>query len=284
MPLSEGRLPVEDRATQFSDAIYEVICAYDGVPVLMEEHLDRWERSAKGLRIEQRFDRQTRVEAIRELVRRSEGKRLAIYGQLSRGTAPRLHPFPKAAEPNEFWYARSIPMPKHEHYDYGLAAITQPDERWARCWIKTTSLLANCLAKQAAFEKGAIEAILYLEDGTVTEATAANVYAIKDGVIHTHPSNTRILTGIKRGLVLDIARKAGIEVREEAFHLDFLRAADEIFVTSTTLNAMPVTKLDEAIVGNGEVGPVSRLVGERVMEYIEAAVARGLQPADTGAG
>ena len=284
MPLSEGRLPVEDRATQFSDAIYEVIAAYDGVPVLMEEHLDRWERSAAGLRIESPYSRETREHAIRELVRLCGAPRIMIYGQLTRGTAKRAHPFPKGTPANEFWYVRPLPPPNEQKYREGAGAVTHPDERWARCWIKTTSLLPNCLAKQYALDSGAFEAVLYTDDGTVTECTAANLYAVSEGTIHTHPATARILAGIKRELILRLAREEGFPVREEPFDLELLRKADEVFVSSTTLNALPITTLDGKPVGDGKVGPVSVRIGEKIAAFIADKVSRSGAAAPSGAG
>ncbi len=282
MPLSEGRLPVEDRATQFSDAIYEVIAAYEGVPILMKEHLDRWERSAAGLQMESPYSRETREHAIHELVRLCGQPRIMIYGQLTRGTAKRAHPFPKGVPANEFWYVRPLPHPNEQKYREGAACVTHPDERWARCWIKTTSLLANCLAKQYALDHGAFEAVLYTEDGTVTECTAANAYAVRDGTIHTYPAKPRILAGIKRELILRLAREEGIPVKEEPFSLDFLRSADELFISSTTLNALPVTTLDGKPVGEGKVGPIAQRIGERIAAFIAETTSRSGAAAQPG--
>ncbi len=270
--LEGATLPLEDRATLFGDGIYEVIAAYQGVPILLKEHLDRWERSAEGLRIKLHYSRQEREDVIAQLIRNLPSDRAMIYGQLSRGVARRAHLFPSDPEPTEFWFVRELPPKKPEIYEKGVAAMTHPDERWARCWIKSTSLLANVLAKQAAKDAGAFEAILYREDQTVTEASVANFLAVKDGVIHTPPANGRILSGCKRGMVLRLAREHGIEVREEPFKLSMLPEIDEALLTSTTINAFPVTTIDHKPVGNGEVGPVSRKIRELVEEEIDRTV------------
>lgn len=270
MPISQGRVSVEDRSLLFGEGIYEVIAAYDGVPILLEEHLDRWERSAEGLRLKSPYSRETRYEVIAELLRLCGKSRATIYGQLGRGAARRAHSFPAHETPVEFWYARELPPYKQTMYTEGVATITQPDERWPRCWIKATSLLPNVLAKQAAIEAGAFEAILYNEKNIVTEGAVANFHVVKDGAVVTHPTDGRILGGCKRSMVLRLARENGIPVHEEKYSMDFMRDADEAFLTSTTINVLPVTSIDGKPVGTGKVGGV---VG-RLMELTEREVAR----------
>ena len=264
MPLADGQVSVEDRSLQFGDGIYEVIVAYNGMPVLMEEHLDRWDRSAAGLGIEQVHSRETRRSVIQELVRTLGTPRTMIYGQLSRGTAKRAHPFPKNASATEIWYVRELAPYPEKWYTEGVSIVTHVDERWSRCWIKATCLLPNVLAKQYAVDHGAFDSILVMENGNVTESSAGNAYAIKNGTLFTHPANGRILAGVKRGLTLDLARAHNIPVREEVFSLDFLRTADEIFVTSTTINILPVTRLDGHLVGTGRVGDLTKRLGALV--------------------
>ena len=277
MPLSEGRVPVEERSLQFADGIYEVIAAYNGVPVLLDEHLDRWERSAEALRLESPYDRQTRTEVVLELVKSAPHERLMIYGQLSRGFAPRMHQFPSNPEPLEYWYVRELPEPMCAKYPDGAAAVSCPDERWSRCWIKSTCLLPNVLAKQLATEKDAFEAILYREDGTVTEGSAANFYGVKDGVVRTHPDDGKILGGIKRQLIMQLAGEAGIPVSEKPLHKDELAGLEEAFLSSTTLNVLPVTAIDGKAVGDGKPGEISRkllaLVEEQIVKIRERGVA-----------
>lgn len=277
MPLEQGTVPIEDRSLLFGDGIYEVIASYDGVPILLQEHLDRWDRSAEGLRIPQIYSREQRLEVFHELLARIGTPNAMLYGQLSRGTGRRAHQFPKEAKPIEFWYSRALPdYPKHLHAD-GVGVFTHPDERWARCWIKSTSLLANCLAKQYAHERGGFEALLVNDQNIVTEGAVANFSCIKNGTIYTHPEDGRILGGCKRNMVLRLARKNGIEVREEKYTLDFLKTAEEAFLSSTTINVLPVTKLDGAPVGTGKVGPVTAklmaLVADEIRTTREAALA-----------
>lgn len=272
--LEKGTVSVEERGLLFGEGIYEVIAAYDGVPVLLAEHLDRWERSASGIRLDSPYTRAHREEVIAELIRRVDAPRASIYGQLSRGPAPRAHAFPATETPTELWFAKPLPLPDTAKYEQGVSAITHPDERWPKCWIKSTSLLPNVLAKQAAVDAGAFEAIQYREDGTVTEASIANFHMVKDGAIHTHPADGRILAGCKRAFVLAIAREIGITVHEHHYDLEFLRTADEAFLTSTTINALPVTRIDDTPVGTGAVGPILGRLMPAITERLEAVITR----------
>lgn len=274
MPLAEGSVPLEDRGLQFADGIYEVIAAQDGRPILLHEHLDRMERSARGILLTSPYSRATREEVITRLLADFPVGRAMVYGQLTRGTSRRSHPFPAQPQPTEYWYARPLPPLDPEFYRAGVALISHPDERWAHCWIKSTCLLANILAKQAAHEKGAFDALLHREDGMVTETSAANAYMVRAGTIHTHPENGRILGGCKRSLILRLAAQEGIGVVERAFSLQEAREADELFISSTTLNALPARSLDGRPIGRGSAGPVALRLGELIGEFIQRAGAK----------
>lgn len=268
MPLAAGRISIEDRSVLFSDGIYEVIEGRHGVPIFLEEHLDRWEQSAVGLRLASPYDRMTRVQVIGELLCRTPAERVLLYGQLTRGAARRAHPFPANPQPTEFWFAREMAPKNPRNYVEGVAAITHPDERWTRRWIKSTSLLANILAKQAAVEAGAYDAIMYTEDGYVTEASTATVFAVRGGRLYTHPLNGRILAGCTRRALLNIAREHAVTLIEERFPLEFLRNADEAFFTSTTIGVLPIVIIDGHPVGGGKVGPATkRMIGLMEQEY-----------------
>jgi D-alanine transaminase len=149
--------------------------------------------------------------------------------------------------------------PKSAVVKNGAKVITTADIRWGRCDIKTISLLANVLAKQQAIETGAREAILVRENGVVTEGAVSNAYIVtKSGVLMTHPANKHILAGVTRDVVLRLARKAGIKVAEKPYKLADLRAAREVFITSTSINVLPVTLIDGKKVGGGKVGPATQ--------------------------
>jgi D-alanine transaminase len=273
--VQDATIPIEDRSVLFGDGIYEVLAASQGVPVMLEEHLDRWEASARGLRIDQPHDRSTRVKVFRELISRCDAPRVSIYGQLSRGGGRRTHHFPVQQQPVEFWFARPLLPYPAKNYSEGVSVITHPDERWKLCWIKSTSLLANCLAKQAAVEKGVWEAVMVNDDHVVTEGSSSNFYMVKDGIIYTHPTNGRILGGCTRMMLLRLASELGVKVCEEQFTVEQLSTADEAFLTSTTMNIVPVTTIDGAPVGDGRVGrTVSKLMKAMNLE-IQNIVAMG---------
>ncbi|MCB2156887.1 aminotransferase class IV [bacterium] len=280
MPLSEGRVSVEDRGFQFADGIYEAIRCYDGVPLMLDEHLQRFENSARAILIEPPGTRDERAENIRSLVRESGFGDCLLYGQLTRGASPRKHTFPLAKDcpPTELWYVRELQAHAPEHYRDGVALLSHPDERWARCNIKSLALLPNVLAKERARRAGCFEALLYREDGTVTECGASNAYCVIDGVVRTHPLNNRILPGVTRLLVLQVAREEGVEVVEEAVTLDEFAAAPEAFISSTTMEIMPATRLDGKPIGNGQVGPVTRSLMGKVNDRARAMCAAAQLP------
>jgi len=269
-PIVEGRVPIEDRGLLFSDGIYEVVLFYNGVPFMLREHLERWAFSARGLMMEDPRTIEWREAMIRDLVHQSGHGDAMVYGQLTRGVARRNHIFPDAEStpPTEFWFVRETPRHNPEHYETGVSLISHPDERWAHCEYKTISLLPNCLAKERARRAGCFEAIQVREDGTVTEGTTSNAYCVRRGVLYTHPISARILGGITRGAILELARELEIEVREEAVSIDDFRAADEVFLSSTTMEVMPATRLDGHEIGDGRVGEVTRRLRHALRERI----------------
>ena len=178
--------------------------------------------------------------------------------QVTRGAAPeRDHRLPQAPSPTVFAWARQTPMPGWARFPNGVTTVTVPDPRWQRCDIKTTMLLANTLAKQHAADAGAFEAIFVAEDGTVREGSSTSVFAVLNGVLRTHPANHRILPSITRTLVLETAREAGIEQREEAFSYEEMLNAGEVFLASTTCDVCPVAEVDGRKIGRGRPGPVT---------------------------
>jgi D-alanine transaminase len=268
--IEDGRVPIEDRGLLFSDGIYEVVLFYDGVPFMIREHLDRWSFSAQGIMLDDPRDNHWRESMIRDLVAQSGHRNAAVYGQMTRGTARRNHLFPDPATttPNEFWFVRAAPVHKAEHYENGVALLSHPDERWANCHYKTISLLPNCLAKERARLASCFEALLVREDGIVTECSTSNAYCLRDGVLCTHPRTPRILGGVTRIAILALARELGIPVREQPVHIDDFRAADEAFISSTTMEVMPATRLDGTPIGDGRVGEVTRRLRRALRERI----------------
>ena len=256
VPRAEASVDVEDRGHTFGDGIYEVFRIYGGKVFEPELHWARFERSAKELRIELPYSRDTFERGVEELLRADGLEDGIVYLQLTRGTAPRAHPFPAEAQPTVTAFTKPLQRPKVAH-QAGTAVITRPDIRWLRCDIKSLNLLPNVLAKQEASEAGASEAVLH-RDAIVTEVSSTNIAIVKDGVVRTHPANHLILHGVTRAVTLRLAAELDVPVREETFTLEELREADEAFLLSTTIEIMPIVRIDGEPLGGGVPGLVTR--------------------------
>jgi D-alanine transaminase len=250
VPLEEARISVLDRGFLFGDGVYEVIPVYGGRTLRLEEHLRRLENSLRGIRMAQPL-RKTEWEAIfARLVQGTHDQ--AIYLQVTRGVAPRRdHAIPEDVAPTVFAMCSPItPSPVS-----GIRAITLDDIRWQWCHIKAITLLPNVLLRQTAADQGCGEAIL-VRNGYVTEGTASNVFAVIEGMIVTPPKGPELLPGITRDLVLELAQAEGLATGEREISLAELRRAEEIWVTSSTREILPVIELDGQEVGSGRPGPM----------------------------
>lgn len=275
MPIEEAKVSIEDRGFQFSDGVYEVIKAYGGIPFAREAHLDRLERSLSMLSLSLPGSRQELEGLIYEAVRRCGWQDSLVYLQITRGYAPRKHDFPDNIKPTlVLTVRRARPIPENL-YENGVSAITTRDERWLRCDIKSLCLLPNVLAKDKATRAEAFEAILVRDDRRVTEGTTSNVFAVRSGKLHTAPEGNWILSGITRAVVCDLARRDGITVVEDFYSPEVLMSADEVFVTNTSIEVMPVVAVDRQPIGNGEPGELTRhlakLFKKEVSEYSRLA-------------
>lgn len=262
VPHSEARVSVDDRGFLFADGVYEVVRVYGGRPYLMAEHLDRLARGLKSLEI--RFDGVEVLGDVAEKLIKENGidGDANVYMQVTRGAAPRKHAFPPADTPPTVYVAvRPITPNPDEYYEKGVDAITTPDNRWARCDIKTVSLLPNVLANQKAHAAGAFEA-LFVRDGVVLEGSHSNLFAVYDGTLVTYPKCNYILPGITRDRVIAIARDLGIPVQEGPILIDRLYEADELFLSGTTTEVMPLARVDGRTIGSGAAGPITRRLQE----------------------
>jgi D-alanine transaminase len=266
-PKSEVRVSPDDRGFLLGDGIYEVAAAYDGRFVALDRHMDRLRRSLREARIDESVADPLET-VFQELLDRngfSESGRSMVYLQVTRGAAPRSHAFPKVAcRPTVYAYA--APFPNMGDLESGVGAITRPDLRWSRCDIKVISLIANCLANQEAKEAGAFEAIL-IRDGMVLEGTHTSFFGVKDGIIRTAPLSNFILPGITREITIEAALRDGIEVIEEPIAEAELSSMEELFITGTTTEVVPIVRLDGVPVANGTPGPVT----VRTMELYRSA-------------
>lgn len=259
VPAAEARVSVDDRGFLFADGVYEVVRVYGGRPYLMDAHLARLRRGLRALRIE--YDD---LQAVRRAVDRLLDSNDVIghgmlYLQITRGAAPRHHAFPGDASPTVYVAARPLTPHPEEYWLDGVDAITVPDNRWARCDIKSIALLPNVMANQAAHEAGAFEA-LYVKDGVVVEGSHSNVWGVHRGRLVTYPASNYILAGITRGRVFELAEQLGIEAAEGMIYHDALFDLDEVFLSGTTTEIMPIVRVDGREIVDGEPGPVTRKI------------------------
>lgn len=270
--ISRKRLiDIEDRAYQFGDGVYEVIGIYEGYPFMLDEHLERLERSASELKLELPYERAILKAKLLDLVKKNQLIDGVIYLQVSRGVAERWHHFPKGdVKPVLTAYTKREETSK-EAEDNGATAILTEDIRWHRCDIKTLNLLPNVLAKQEAVENNAIEAILHRGD-IITEASASNVFLVREGVIYTHPADNYILNGITRRKILELSKKLNIEVKEETFTIKELLKSDEVFLTATKLDVVPIIQIDKFRIGEGKPGEVTKKLVEAFRASVRAEV------------
>jgi D-alanine transaminase len=271
MPLAEAKVSALDRGFLFGDAVYEVLRVYGGRAWLEEEHFRRFERSLSAIRIAA-VDVGRLRRRMHETIRAGDFREALVYLQVTRGSAPRAHPFPGAATPLEFLYVAEFADPYARARVEGGCVITHPDIRWGRCDIKSTNLLANVLAMQAAKEAGCVEAILYRPDGTLSEGTHTSFFGVLDGTVLTRPNSSAILPGITRGLVLRLAERAGVSVREHVLTRDDLARVSELFLTGTTSEVLPLVAVDGTPVGDGKPGPITRRLQEAYRQAVREFV------------
>jgi D-alanine transaminase len=268
--LSEARVSLEDRGFFFGDGVYETLRIYQGKPFGLEAHLQRLERSAAAILLELPHTRKELEAFMLQLIEDSGSEEAYLYLQLTRGSAPRNHLFPDAVKPTLALYVRAFPPGFGAVSETGAPCITHPDERWLHCNIKTINLLPNVLAKEKARQSGAYEAILYRPAEVVTEGSSTNVFVVSGGTVYTHPESDLILSGITRQIILGLLSDAGIPYREEAVSLAQLRRAEEVWVSSSVAEIVPVIKLDGAPVGEGNPGQIT----QQLMRKYRAAVQR----------
>ena len=267
VPLADAKIPVLDRGFIFGDGVYEVIPAYGRVLFRLDEHLARLEHSLRAIRIANPHDAATWRTLLETLVARNAWDDQSVYLQVTRGVAPRTQEFPKGdVRPTVFIMSSPLKMPTPEQRANGVAVVTRDDYRWRRCDIKSVSLLANCLLRQEAEDAGAVETIL-IRDGNVKEASTCNVFLVKDGLILAPPKDHLILHGITFDLALELARGAGLPVQTREVRRAELFTADEVWLSSSAREVLPVTSVDGKRVGTGKPGPVYARMHQLFQDY-----------------
>ncbi|MBS1146611.1 MAG: D-alanine transminase [Proteobacteria bacterium] len=257
MPLADAKVPALDRGFVFGDGVYELVPVYSRKPFRLEEHLRRLQHSLDGIRLANPHGVARWRELIEQLIALQEFDDQSVYLQITRGVAPRDHAFPPGVPPTVFMFAQPLVSATGAQKAAGVCAITAPDIRWGRCDIKAISLLANVLARQQAVDAGCAETVM-LRDGFLSEGAASNIFVVKNGVLLAPPPSNLILTGITYDVVLELAAAHGIPAELRAISEAELRSADELWMTSSTKEIMPIVKLDGVPVGAGVPGPLAR--------------------------
>lgn len=252
----------DDRGFLFADGAYEVVLSHNGRLFRAAEHLERLRRSLRELKIREP-DLGELADVCRRLIEENDLGRgeATVYIQITRGVAPRKHPFPSPDAPSTVFAFASAYSPPEKQWADGTKVILVPDIRWARCDIKSVSLLPNVLASQQAVEAGAKDAV-FVRDGAITEGSYTSFAAVFDGVLFTHPPSHYILSGVTRQATLELCRKMEIPAREYPIQADALPMAQECMLLGTTTEVMPVVRVDDHQIADGKPGPVTRRLQE----------------------
>lgn len=275
-PLAEARVSVEDRSYQFGDGVYEVIVAYQGRPWLLQPHLARLRRSADAIEVPFDFDARPLEPIIEEGLRRCEFPEAMVYIQISRGVAPRSHLIPESITPTLVMTFRRLVRLSDEQRHRGVRIMSTPETRWANCYIKAVTLLPNVLARQEARKRGFDDALFVAPNGEVRECTSSNVFMTRDGKLHFPPRTHAVLHGCTQGFLLECAAASDLPVVEHTITLDALRAADEVFISSTTIDVLGVTQIDDRPVADGRVGPITNRLYQTFRERVLSACRPGV--------
>ena len=274
LPLAEAHISPLDRGFLFGDGVYEVIPVYAGKLFRGDQHLDRLQNSLNGIRLSNPHSKQEWTQILEKLISQQPHDNLSIYLQVTRGAdSKRDHSFPvNDVQPTVFIMANKLKTTPVATTQDGVCAVTQPDDRWEHCDIKAITLLANILLRQEATDQGCAETIL-VRNGIVIEGAASNVFVVSDGVIKTPNKGHQMLTGITRDLVLEIAASQNIQTVECDIPVDELFSADEVWISSSTKEVLPVIQIDGKQINGGKSGPVWQKLISYYADYKERLVA-----------
>lgn len=276
LPLTKAQISPLDRGFLYGDGVYEMIPVYSRRAFRLEEHLKRLEATLAGIKLGNPLDLAGWKAVVEKLIVAAPWEDQSIYLQVTRGTDnKRDHAFPPATvTPTTFAFSSPMPAPSAELRAQGVAAITVPDQRWARCDLKVTSLLANILARQQAVDAGCAEALL-IRDGYLKEGAASNIFVVKNGILLAPPKTHLMLPGITYDVVLELAECHGqpLEIRE--INETELRGADEVWMTSSTKEILAITTLDGQPVANGKPGPVGEKMWQWYQDFKNTVMRKG---------
>lgn len=264
-----------DRGFVFGDGVYEVFRSYNGKLFYADEHIKRLQYSLSQLRIEINQMDQI-IPVVHQLLEKNDlrKKEATIYVQITRGVYKRMHAFPdEKVDPTIFIRAREFTPNPYSFFKKGVKAITLEDFRWSRCDIKSVALLSNILSAQQAADCDAYESI-FIRNGLLLEGSHTNVFAVMNGQLYTHPESNYILSGISREIVIHLCKKYNLSVIEEAIHEKQIPQVEELFLAGTSTEIMPVVYLNNADIGTGNVGPLTRRIQDYYRNFIEEYLER----------
>jgi len=256
--LADAKISVLDRGFIFGDGIYDVVPVYAGKPFRMAAHLARLQRNLKILRLETGFTTADWEALVTDMIKRSGLSNCVVYIQVSRGVAKRDHAFPLGVKPTIFCMVNPFTRPTAQQRDQGLSAVSATDIRWQRCDIKSTSLLANILARQQAVDSG-VDEVIQFRDGLLTEGSACNIWMVKDGELLAPPLDEHILEGIRYRLLEELAVQQDIPFVARPIAQHEVDTADELMLTSATKEVLPIVIYNgQPVGGTGRPGPIYR--------------------------
>ncbi len=263
---ADAHISAFDRGLIFGDGIYEVVPIYGGQAFRWDAHLARLNNNLDTVGIRRPCTRQEWEQVLTGLLSRVSDKAHYLYIQVTRGVAPRNHLFPESIAPTVFAYVQKLAPVANRSVAKGVTVVTIADFRWHRCDIKTTSLIANVWLRQQAKEQGAAEAVL-VRDGVVTEGAATNVFAVIGDIVLTAPRGPNLLPGITRDLVVELMDRHGVAYEERAFTEQQMIDAEEVWITSSTNEIMPVSRINDHAVAQGRPGPVFQRMYDLFQQY-----------------
>ncbi len=267
LSLEDAYVHVEDRGFNFADSLYEVARIYNGVPFTLDRHIARMEQGARTIHLDYGYSPDDFAGIVDNLLAENDLSEAFVYIQVSRGRAPRAHPFPEESHPTVFVMVKPHEPMSWEERLAGKTAILHPDQRYEFCDAKTTALLPNVLACQKARQEGAFEAIL-MRGRWVTEGSNTNAYLVRDGAVFTYPL-VNILPGITRSVLKEICSEANIPFVQKPFTSQQLKEADESFVTGSVSEIIPIVQVDSEKIADGETGPLTRQLIQLYAERVE---------------
>jgi D-alanine transaminase len=272
LPHAEACISIDDRGLVFGDAIYEVIKCYSQRPFRLRDHLERLKRGAEEIRLPLPLDEESVVRAIDELLARNvRMAESSLYVQVTRGPGSRFHAFPRVASPTIIMVLSPAAPLDPSDYEQGVRVITVPDRRWDMCNVKSVGLLIAVLAKQSALDAGAADAV-FVRAGRLVEGASANFFAVSNGRLITHPEGRRILAGVTRKVVLELAAATGLGVDFRGPKVDEIGGFDEAFLTGTGTEILPVSSIDGTTVGQGGRGSITAELQRRFFDVTRTGV------------